>query len=155
MIRKILSVLFFILGGFFAYTICILAFMHQPEIGAAKFAIIGGFSVPAIILLLIGAAINRFRNWKLSTGITLLSSVGITLFGVITIMSILFSPEYAELFPDNSLNDSFAIFSDYITGFVVMAILAGLGGFLVITHKKSAVPEALPDRENLGDTDTA
>ena len=155
MVRKIFSVSFFIFGGFFVYTVCILGFMQTPEIGAAKFAIIGGFSVPAIILLLIGAAINRFRNWKLATGITLLSSVGFTLLGVIMIMSILFSPEYAELFPDNSLNDSFAMFSDYITGSVVMVIQASLGAFLVITHKKSAVPETLPDRENLSGTDTA
>ncbi len=132
MVFKIISILFYILGGFFVYMVCLLAFTNIPQVGAFKFAIMGGFSIPALIFLVIGAAICRFQNWKSSIGIALLSGVGFNLLVVITFICLLLTPEFEEFFPDNQL----ASFNDYFSGFSVMLILAGLGGIMLITKKQ-------------------
>ena len=68
MVRKIISLIFYSLGGFFIYGICIIAFTNIPKVGAFKFAIIGGFSILTLIFMVIGSAIYRFQNWKFSIG---------------------------------------------------------------------------------------
>lgn len=132
MIRKTISIFFYILGGFFVYTVCLLAFTNVPKIGAFKFVIIGGFSIPALIFLVIGAAACRFQNWRASIGIALLSGVGFNLLVVITFICLLLTPEFEAFFPGNRL----AFFNDYFSGFSVMLILAGLGGSMLITNKR-------------------
>jgi hypothetical protein len=150
MVRKTISIFFFILGGFFVYTVSILAFTNISEVGAFKFAIMGGFSILALIILVIGAAICRFENWKSSIGIVLLSVVGFNLLGIITVICILLTPEFFKYFPSNP----FSFFDDYLSGLFVMSFFAGLGGLLIKTNKnKITEPGASPDRENLGGAD--
>jgi hypothetical protein len=132
MIRKVISIFSYILGGFFVYLVCLLAFINLPEVGAYKFAIMGGFSVPALVFLIIGAAICSFKNWKSSIGIALLSSVGFNLLVVISFICFLLTPEFEEFFPNNKT----ASFNDYFSGFSVMIILAGLGGLMLKTNKR-------------------
>jgi hypothetical protein len=127
MVRKIISMFFYIPGGIFVHTVCLLAFVNIPQVGAFKFAIIAGFSITALFFLVIGAVIYRFQNWKYSIGIVLLSAVSFTLLGVITFICILVTPNIEEFFPDNY---NFAMFNDYSSGFFVMLALASLGGFL-------------------------
>ena len=131
MFRKTISIFIFILGGFFAYTVNILAFTNIPEMGAFKFAIMGGFSIPALIFLFIGATICHFQNWKSSIGIVLLSVVGFNLLGIVTVLCILLTPEFFEYFPSNP----FSFFDDYLSGLFVMLLFAGLGGLLIKTNK--------------------
>jgi len=131
MVRKTISVFFLVLGGFFVYTVSILAFTNIPDVGAFKFAIIGGFSIPALISLVIGAAICRFQNWKSSIGIVLLSVVGFNLLGIITAICILLTPEFFEYFPSNP----FASFNDYLSGLLVMLFFSVLGIFLLKTNR--------------------
>ena len=132
MVRKIISIFFYILGGFFVYMVCLLGFINISEVEAFKLAIMGGFSIPALIFLIIGAAICRFQNWKSSIGTALLSGVGVNLLVVITFICFLLTPEFEEFFPDNKL----AFFNDYFSGFSVMLILAVLAGFLLKTNKQ-------------------
>lgn len=133
MVRRIISLFFFVLGGFFVYTVSILAFINIADVGAFKFAIMGGFSIPALIFLLIGAAICRFQNWKYSIGIVLLSVAGFNLFGIITFICILLTPGVFEYFPSNP--NPFASFDDYLSGLSVLLFFAGLGGLLVKANK--------------------
>jgi hypothetical protein len=150
MFRKIISIFFYILGGFFIYMVCLLAFTNIPQVGTFKFAIMGGFSIPALIFLVIGASICRFQCWKSSIGIVLLSGVGFNLLVVISFICFLLTPEFNKFFPDNKL----VYFNDYLSGFSIMSVLAGLGVFLVKANKeKIAEPGASPDRENLGGAD--
>ena len=93
MVRKIISMFCYILGGFFIYMVCLLAFVNMPQVGAFKFAIVGGFSIPALIFMVIGAAICRFQNWKSSIGIALFSGVGFNTLCVITFICMLLTPE--------------------------------------------------------------
>jgi hypothetical protein len=143
MVRKIISIFFYILGGFFIYMVCLLAFANIPQVGTFKFAIIGGFSIPALIFFVIGAAICRFQNWKSSIGIALLSGIGFNLLVVITFICLLLTPEFEKFFPDNKL----AFFNDYFSGFIVMLVLAGLGGFLLkISKTRIAEQDNTADR---------
>jgi hypothetical protein len=91
----------------------------------------GGFSIPAFIFLVIGAAICRFQNWKSSIGIVLLLVVGFNLLAIITVICILLTPEFFEYFPSNP----FASFDDYFSGMFVMIFFVGFGGLLVKTNK--------------------
>jgi hypothetical protein len=139
MVRKIISGIFYSLGGFFIYMICIIAFINFPKVGAFKFAIIGGFSVPALIFLVIGAAIHRFQNWKSSIGTVLLSATGFTLLAIISFICMLITPEIEEIYPHSKF--ALGMFNDYFSGFFVMLALAGLGGFLLrISKRKIAEP---------------
>ena len=131
MLRKILSILFYIIGGFFVYMVCLLAFTNLTEVGTEKFLIIGGFSLPALLFLFIGAAIYRFKNWKSSVGITLLSGVCLNLLVVITFICLLFTPEMNEFFPENQLQT----FNDYLSGAILTVIMASLGIFLIKKSK--------------------
>jgi len=137
MVRKIISVFSYIIGGFFVYVVCLLSFINVPEVGSFKFAIMGGFSIPALIFLVIGAATRRFQNWQSSIGIVMLSGVGFNLIVVITFICILLTPELDKYFHDNKL----ASFNDYFSGFFVMLVLAGLGGFLLKQSKRKIVEQ--------------
>jgi len=147
MARKIISVFFYIIGGFFISAVCLLSFIKIPEGGSFKFAVVGGFSIPALIFLILGAAVRRFQNWKFSIGIALLSGVGSSLLVVINFICILLTPEFDKLSPANSLS----CFSDYYSGFIVMSVLAGIGGFLLkIGKTRIAEQGATADRCPLG-----
>ena len=140
MFRKIISIVFYILGGFFVYMVCLLAFINIPEAGPFKFAIMGGFSVPAVISLILGAVACPFKNWKSPVGIAVLSGVGFNLLVVFTFVCILLTPEFEEYFPRNSL----AAFNDYFSGTAAMLVLAGVGGVLLITGKRQIAAQ-LPE----------
>lgn len=133
MMRKIISIFFFFIGGFFVYMVSLLAFTNIPEVGVFKFAIICGFCIPALIFLVIGSGIRSFQNWKYHIGIVLLSVSGVNLLIVINFICIFLTPELLEYFPSNPL----AYFNDYFSGSVVMIFLAALGGFLIRVKKIS------------------
>jgi len=137
MIRKIISVFFYVLGGFFVYMVCLLAFSNIQADGVHKFVIIGVFSVPALFFLFLGAATYRFQKWKSSIGIALLSGVSINLLVIVMFISLQLSSEFNEMYPNNQMDT----FNDYISGFAVMMVLAALGLFLLLNNQ-SKVDEA-------------
>jgi hypothetical protein len=132
MVRKIISILFYIIGGFFVYMVCLLSFFNKPQLlWKIKFAIVGGFCIPAILFLVIGAAIRRFQNWKSNIGAALLSGVGFNLLVVVTFICLLLTPGIDEYAPKKNITSSIAHFNDYLTGLSVMSILAFFGLFLL------------------------
>jgi len=133
MIRNGLGILCFILSGFFVYMIGLLAFVNLPDIGSTKFIIMGVTSVPMIIFHLIGLAFYKDANWKTPTGITLFVGGALNILVIISILSIKASPEIEEVMGTSSLN----IFSDYILGFIVMAVFIGLGAILYFLGRRA------------------
>ncbi len=132
-VRKIVGIFFLFIGGFFSYMVSLLAFSSFPEVGVFKFAIIGGFSIPALIFLILGSGTCGFQNWRSHIGIVLVSVTGLNLLIIINFICIFFTPELSEFFPSNPI----AYFNDYLSGFFVMIFLAVSGGFLMITRKAS------------------
>lgn len=138
MARKVLSIVFYAVAGFFVYGVALLAFIKmdsmpeptQPPVWA-KFAMIGVFSAPAAVALLVGLAIDRFRHWKRNVGIVLVSGAGSTAFVVLTLACILMSPESKKLFPRDMLN----LFSAYIAGTSTILGFIVIGVALIMTSR--------------------
>src|SRR5262249_27021679 len=96
MIRRVLSVVFYVVAGFLFYMVSLLAFIDGAAVGAngaalgandaafAKWLPIITFTVPALITLVAGLAIMGFRDWRRDAGIVLLSAAGFTTFLVST-----------------------------------------------------------------------
>lgn len=135
MTRKVISIIFYVISGFFFYNVCVLAFVNEPPV-LTKFAIMGGFCIPALIALGIGLACARLQNWKRDVGIVIISAAALTAFMVLTMACLFLSPEFKEFFPDNTITMDF--FSDYVSGISCMAILGTAGILLIRNSKKNA-----------------
>jgi hypothetical protein len=126
MIRKVFSIVFFVIAGFFFYMVGLLGFVSEPSI-LAKWGIVLGFTSPAAIALLAGLALGRFRCWKRNTGIVLLSSMGVSLFVVLTFFCLLMTEEFRMMMTPDTL----AYFRDYYAGSAVIAGFTILGLILL------------------------
>lgn len=138
MARKVISIVFYVVAGFLVYMVGVLAFTNMGSMpGAtkppawAKFAVMGAFSAPAAVALLVGLAIDRFRHWKRDVGIVLVSGAGVTAFVVLTIACMFLSPDSKKLFP----RDMFDFFSAYIAGMSSILGLAVIGIALIMTSR--------------------
>ena len=120
--RKVFSVIFHIIAGFFFYMVSLLAFMSElPALGKA--GMLAGFSVPGLIALAIGLALTGFRNWKRDTGIVLLSTSAFSIFIVFTMACLFMSEEVRRLMPPDLLGS----FGAYFIGGLVILVFALLG----------------------------
>ena len=133
MIRNLVGILFLIVSGFFVYMVTLLSFFNFPDVELNKFLIIAGFCVPLAIFHIIGLALYRGANWKVSTGITFFVGASFNILVVFSIISIKASPELTETIDASSLST----ISDYVTGFATMAIFAGLGTALYFNGKQT------------------
>lgn len=130
--RRILSYFFYCLSGFFIYGICLMSFIYIPDIGLTKFYILGVTLLPAIVCIYLGATVDKFRQWKVSMGIVLLSGVTVSLLVVIAIICLQLSSKAEEFFPNHNLS----MFTDYLAGILTMIMFASLGSFLFLSREK-------------------
>jgi hypothetical protein len=147
MIRRVLSVVLYVVAGFLFYMICVLAFIDGAAVGAngaasdaddaafAKWLPIIIFTVPALLTLVAGLAIMGFRDWRRDAGIVFLSVAGFTTFGIFMFVTTFMNEEYRKMMPPD-MPDVMKVFGDYITGAAVIVVLALAGGLLVITGRK-------------------
>lgn len=131
MAQKIISVACYIIAGFFLYGVCFIGFLNLPPY-AMKIAVMGCFSIPGLIALVIGLAVKRFLTWKRDTGIVLLSAAGLTAVVTFTTFCVFLSPEVKKTYPDIELS----FFNDYITGLSCTILFAFVGIFLIRKSKK-------------------
>jgi hypothetical protein len=137
MIRRVLSVGFYIVAGFLLYTISVLAFIDDAAAGGGdtffpKWLPIIIFTVPALLALVIGLAIMGFRDWRRDAGIVFLSAAGVTTLLVVTFATMLINEEYRKMMPPEVLS----FFGDYTAGAAVIVGLALGGALLVLTSRK-------------------
>jgi hypothetical protein len=147
MIRRVLSVGFYIVAGLLFYTVSVLAFIDGAAVGAsgaasgaddaafAKWLPIIIFTVPAIITLVVGLAIMGFRDWRRDAGIVFLSVAGFTTFVVFAFATTFMNEEYRKMMPPD-MPDVLKFFGDYITGAAIIVGLALVGALLLITSRK-------------------
>lgn len=143
MILKLVSVSLYIVGGFFVYMVSLLAFINVQSPGAKSLMVLI-FTIPAVIALVAGIAVERFQNWRRRVGIVLLSATGFTIFLIFTLACLLMSEEFKRMMTP----DTVMLFSDYVTGSVVIVLLAA-GGTLLLRASNRGVeqahaPDALP-----------
>jgi hypothetical protein len=140
MIRRVLSVGFYIVAGFLFYTVSVLAFIDDAAVGAGdtgfpKWLPMIIFAVPAILSLVVGLAIMGFQDWRRDAGIVLLSAAGFTTFLIFTFATMFMNEQYRKIMPPE-MPDVLRFFGDYITGATVIVGLALGGALLVITSRK-------------------
>ena len=144
MIRRVLSVGFYIVAGLLFYTVCVVAFIDGAALVASSAASGAGdesfpkwlpiiiFAIPAILTLVVGLAIMGFQDWKRDAGIVLLSAAGFTTFLVFMFATMLMKEESRKMMPPEILS----FFGDYITGAAVIVGLALCGALLLVTSRK-------------------
>jgi hypothetical protein len=132
MARNVIGIIFYVIAGFFFYGVGLLAFINMPDVGKFNFVIMGIFAIPALVCTVIGAVVHSSGNWKASAGIVLLSAAAFNLFVVMTLISLMMSPELEKLVPNNSLS----MFTGYRSGFATMAVQVCTGGLLLIAGWK-------------------
>jgi hypothetical protein len=144
MIRRVLSVGLYIIAGFFFYIVSVLAFIDGAAVvpndapfdandaAFAKWLPIIIFTIPAIISLVVGLAIMGFRDWRRDAGIVFLSAAGFTTLLAFMFATSLMKEETRKMMPPEVLK----FFGDYITGAVVLVVLAVAGALLLITSRK-------------------
>lgn len=130
--RKVAGIAFHILGGFFVYMVCVLAFVNQPTL--AKWGMVAGFSLPALFFLGLGLIMNRFRRWRRDVGVVLLSGSGLTAFIVFTFVCLLTTEEFKTMIEPDTLR----FFSASTSGPLFMLGVAASGVILLKTDKKAA-----------------
>lgn len=119
--RKVSAIILYIVAGFFVYAAGLLAFVDQPP--ASKWGMIAVFSLPALVCLCAGLAINRFNRWKRDVGVVLLSGAGLTAFIALTFVCFLLTEEFKEMIQPESLR----FFSAYVSGVLFILGTTALG----------------------------
>ncbi len=133
--RKVISIILYVISGFFFYTVCLIAFLNNLPI-LIKYAVMGVLCIPAVIALGIGLVSGCFGNWKRDIGIVITSAAGFALLVALTMACIFLSPEFEEFFHYNKA-DLIGLYSDYVSGFGSIAILGTTGIFLIWSSRKN------------------
>ncbi|MGC2423431.1 MAG: hypothetical protein WA666_03640 [Nitrospirota bacterium] len=163
---KVIGIILYVMAGFFIMIVSLFAFSNMPtETMKAKFGIMGIFAIPAVLLMIIGVAFNRFKKWKTAVGTVLISATGMVIFTVITFVCIRLDPNANKLFNQQTFDQQmlkqqmlrqqmigrndlpldafksipgnpFDMFSDYATGFSILLILLISGILLVRLEKR-------------------
>ncbi|MDX1488233.1 MAG: hypothetical protein R3268_08540 [Acidiferrobacterales bacterium] len=143
MARRLVSIICYVIAGFFVYMVCLLSFVSEV---AAKYVMVGVFSTPAVAFLAAGLAISRSKGWRHLVGVVLLSGTGVAAGVVGMVFFLWLAPETRELFSTSSLD----FFSDYLAGSVSILLLAALGGWLVISNRRANAKSSAPGSRTAG-----
>lgn len=127
MVRKIIGIVCYCIGGFFLSAVSMISLFtdqSRPVPTSIKLLIMGIFSVLALIFIGIGIFLRRLEKWKRDIGIILLSASAYQIFLIFTMACLFSSQEITNFFPDKKV---FIFFDDYFMGAVCLVIFAGLG----------------------------
>lgn len=139
---KVISIVCYVVAGFFLYTIMLLSFISGEPL-AAKFGIMGVFVVPATISLLIGLFLSGYSKWQRDVGIVFLSSALSSAFLVSTIFATFSNPDVMEQVPNADLS----FFSDYTTGGLCILLFLCLGGLLYWQSRTKTTSSSNPESQ--------
>lgn len=130
---KVLSVILEVIGGFFLYMTCMMAFM-SANTGLVKLVTMLIPSVVGVLALGGGLALTRFRTWRWDIGVVLLSVAGFTSLVVFTFACLFMTEEFPRMIRPGTHD----MFSDYLTGGCFILGFAALGWILVKQSQNGA-----------------
>jgi hypothetical protein len=142
--RNLISILCYIVAGFFVYMVTVLAFIKTGLVNdpgepsptlAFKCVMMAAYSLPGVLALVTGLRLRRFKAWRRDVGVVLVSGAVVSLLGVLTFTCMLLTPEAAEFFPANPNRWNF--FSDLATGFGSILFSLGTGVALIVASRRS------------------
>jgi hypothetical protein len=132
MLRKVLSIISFVVSGFFLYISIFSAFLRYPEELALevgfdlKLFMLGLFLIPALLTLLLGLALRSFSRWQRVCGVVFLSTAAFCAFVFLTIICMIYSPGF-ETFRDQEI---FSMLSDLASGVGFFSLILSSGAVL-------------------------
>ncbi len=133
MMKRVASVLCYIVAGFFVYLVAMLAFITSPSVGF-KLALMAGFSVPGVIAMIVGLALSEFRHTLRDIGIVLLAGAGVGTMVVGSFVCMMATEEYRQMMPADAL----ANLGDHKSGAAFLVAEAVLGaGALWMAFKRT------------------
>ena len=142
-IRRILSIIFYILGGIFLMSWAMMAYVGgEPD--APKAWVMGILGAFALVPLAIGGLVSPGRRGR-EIGIVLLVAAGWTIFTAVTLVVLMMDPEFVAMMPPES-QQSLGMFNDYWFGAAFTIVMGGAGVWLVWRKDKHSQPETLPAR---------
>lgn len=139
--RKVFGIVLYVISGYFIYMVCLLAFINLPPM--PKWGMVAGFTIPAILSLCGGLAVNRFENWQRHCGIVLVTAAGCTCFLIFTFLCLFMDDEFKAMMQPNTLN----FVSAYVSGGAFVVITGSLGMLLLKSRKNRAEPLAAGDAD--------
>ncbi len=131
MVRKISSIFFYSIAGFFLFGLNFISFMKFP---AGKLIVLGVLTALILIFTLIAISISQFKEWQMPTGLMLLISAGFSAFGIFSFICMQLSPAMQVLSP----RQNFDMLSDYPTGCSVTLLALGVGYWLIRSANRSS-----------------
>lgn len=132
-VRRFLSVLFFVLGGWMLLSQLMVAFIDAGEGVGPNLAMMGFMLLFALPFLLIGAWISPGRSWR-EVGLTILVTAGIASFSGLAALLMMLDPKFMRLMPPIP-----EIGLSPVTGFVNLALVTGVG---ILLYRRAARGEA-------------
>lgn len=126
MMRNVFSIILRIIAGFLFYMVSLLGFINEPST-KAKWWMILGFTLVAILALGSGLALQGFRNGKRNAGTVLVWSSGVTVFIIFSFACMLMTEEFRMMMDPQALT----FFDDYATGSILIVGLAIIGWLLI------------------------
>jgi hypothetical protein len=132
MIRRVLSILLFVFGGWMLVSEIFIAFFDmEPGVGDNAM-IVGIFATLAIIPLLLGAWASPERRWQ-ELGLTILIAVGVGLICGVSMLVVLVDPGFKPFMPSMP-KMQFAPVMGLVNALVVAAI-----GWLLYRGKRGGI----------------
>jgi hypothetical protein len=131
-VRRPFGIGLYVIGGYFLWMVNLLGFFNVPQTGA-KWVFIAIVALVAFGAIGGGVALRRFQRWQREVGIVLLCASGFTVLGVFALVCVFLSEEARALIRP----DTFALWSDYVTGGAIAIAFAGLGGILLSADRRS------------------
>lgn len=132
-VRRFLSVLFFVLGGWMLLSQLMVAFIDAGERIGLNLAMMGFMLLFALPFLLIGAWISPGQRWR-ELGLTILITAGIAIFCGLAALLVMLDPKFMRLMPPMP-----EIGLSPVTGFVNLALVIGVG---VLLYRRAASGKA-------------
>jgi hypothetical protein len=134
MLAKIFGIALYVVAGFLAYTVTILAFVAGQPVGI-KAAIMGIFAVPGALALLAGFACTGFRTKLRDGGVVLLSASGFSTFVVFMFACLSTSDDFKKMMKPGSME----FFSSYASGAGFLVGMAGIGTLMLWRSRANAL----------------
>lgn len=138
--RQAFGIFCYFVAGFLLSGTCLVGFAVAPGDGAnsgsydflAKMAFLCTFSVPSLLLFLIGKASSPDRSWRKDIGIVLTTSAVVGAISTLTLQLRLMDPEFQKTLSPEKLES----FSDCTAGIVWITLMGALGGWALSKSPK-------------------
>ena len=102
-----------------------------------KLGILGIFAIPTVVFLILGMALNGFKDWQKHTGNVLFFSGAFTALGVLTMACVMNTKEFAPLMAPHVP----ALILDYVNGLGGIALSLSAGTYLIYREKRNSAQE--------------